>query len=65
MGTFSTDADLDGLESSEQSENIINRKIGNFYIEAIPKNFPQLQQKIFFRARPKIFLGIWGHFGFW
>ena len=53
MGTFSPDADLDGLESSEQVETIINRKIGSFYIEAIPKIFSQLQPEIFFRAGPK------------
>ena len=53
-----------GLECSKRPENIINRKNTFFYIEAIPPKFPQLRQKIFFRARQKIicvfFTGIWG-----
>ena len=38
-------------ECSKRSENIINRKIVKFYIEAISQKFSQLRQKIFFRAR--------------
>ena len=37
-----------------RSENIINRKIIIFYIEAIPNFFSQLRQKIFFRGPKKI-----------
>ena len=52
------------LPCSKRSENLINRKIGTFYIEAIPQNFSQLRQKIFFRARSKYFLDFPGIRGF-
>ena len=42
------------LPCSKRSENIINRKSRNFYIEAIPNFFSQLRKKIyFFRTRKK------------
>ena len=43
------------LPYSKRSENIINRKIRQFYIEAIPPKKSQLRKKIFFRARRKNF----------
>ena len=36
-------------ECRNRSENLINRKNTKFYIEAVPQNFFQLRQKIFFR----------------
>ena len=36
------------LPYSKRSENIINRKIRQFYIEAIPQFFSQLRKKFFF-----------------
>ena len=52
---FYSGARGEGLECSERAENLINRKIGTFYIETISQNFSQLRQKIFFRARSKTF----------
>ena len=52
------------MPCSKRSENLINRKIGTFYIEAIPPKFSQLRQKIFFRARSKYFLDFPGIRGF-
>ena len=48
---FFSGAEGEGLECSDHAENIINRKIGTFYMEAIPPKIFQLRQKIFFRAR--------------
>ena len=42
--------ELEGLECPEGAENIINGKIGNFYIENISTFFSQLRKKIFFRT---------------
>ena len=43
------------LPYSKRSENIINRKIRQFYIEAIPQKKSQLRKKfIFFRVQKKI-----------
>ena len=39
---------LEGLECSEHAENLINRKIIFFYIEAVPQFFSQLRKKILF-----------------
>ena len=46
-------ADLKGLECSKRVGNTINRKITNFYIEAIPKKFSQLRKTIFFFSSSK------------
>ena len=46
-------ADLEGLECSKRVGNTINRKITNFYIEAIPNFFSQLRKKIFFCSSSK------------
>jgi hypothetical protein len=46
--------DLDGLECSEQAENIINGKIWFFYIEAVPPKKFQLRKKYFFEVKKKI-----------
>ena len=53
-GKYNGRADLEGLECSKHDGNIINRKMGHFYIEAIPKLFSQLRKKIyFFRVQKK------------
>ena len=45
-------SDLEELEYPEHLENLINRKITIFYIEAIPKKISQLRKKyIFFQPR--------------
>ena len=44
---------MEGLECPKRVENIINRKIINFYIEAMPKFFSQLRKKIFFSSSEK------------
>ena len=44
-------ADMEALECSERSENLINRKIINFYIEAIPPKKLSTPKKYFFEAR--------------
>ena len=41
------------LLCSKRSENIINRKIGNFYIEAILQKNSQLRKKTYFFRVPK------------
>ena len=56
-------APLEGLERSERAENLINRKIRIFYIEAIPQKISQLRKKNFFLLahfffKEKIFFGI-------
>ena len=53
FGPYLQNHDLEGLGCSERAGKLINGKVMNFYIEAIPKKFSQLQQKIFFRARSK------------
>ena len=45
--------ELEGLECPERAENIINGKIGNFYIENISNFFSQLRKKKFFFALTK------------
>ena len=37
------------IECSNRPENIINGKIGCFCIDAMPENFSEVQQKIFFQ----------------
>ena len=43
------------LRCSDRSENIINRKIGTFYMEAIPRKKIQLRKNTFFFRAQKIF----------
>ena len=52
------------LLCSKRSENIINRKIGNFYIEDIPKTFSQLRKNIIFFEVKKIWKIVFGFFEF-
>ena len=44
-------ASMEGLECPKRAKNVINRKIGTFYIETISQKIYQLRQKIFFRPR--------------
>ena len=46
-------SDLEELEYPEHLENLINRKITIFYIEAVLNFFFQLRKKIFFWDRKK------------
>ena len=48
-------APLEGLERSERAENLINRKIIIFYIEAIPQKISHTPIFIFFARSIKIF----------
>ena len=48
---------MEGLECSERAKNLINRKIGILYFEAIPRKIPQLQENIYFFALKNIFRG--------
>ena len=44
---------MKGLEFAKRSENIINRKIGCFYIKAMPNFFLGSNEKYFFERDPK------------
>ena len=46
-------ASMEGLECPKRAENVINRELSHFYIEAIPNFFFQLPKIIFRRSIEK------------
>ena len=44
---------MEGLECPKRVENVINRKIGTFYIETISQIFLNSDKKYFFELDPK------------